>query len=131
MFPGGSYCAKYSADDKKRGKIIYSLVFEEDWFSKPDKIPEITNTMDMYPTKLFLQLRKSIDPLSLIPGLEARGWIITSHLDHKVEASLEGNNLIIKDENLIFTGFAPSEIFGSKSDKAKASIAVNVLSLLR
>jgi hypothetical protein len=131
MFPGGSYCASYSADDKKRGKIIYSLVFEDDWFGKPDKITEITNVMDMYPTKLFLQLKKSIDPLSLISGLEARGWNITSHLTHKVEASSGEYKLIIKDDSLIFTGFAPSEILGSKSDKTKTSIAVSVLGLLK
>lgn len=129
-FPGGIYSAEYVGDDKRSGKLIISLSFETEWFGRPNDISEIIEAVDMSPNEMVLELENSINPESVIPGLEARGWDITSQLRRKIEATASNYRLIIKERSIIFKGFLPEELFGDNSDKEKSKLASNVLYLI-
>ncbi len=129
-FPGGIYIAEYVADDKKSGKLIISLSLESEWFARPSDISSIVDSLDMVPEEMALELIKPIQPESLIPGLEARGWEIRSQLSRKIVAKASTYTLVAENSQITFKGFSPKELFGNKSDKEKAKIASNALALI-
>ena len=129
-FPGGVYVADYIADDKKSGKLILSLSLESEWFARPSDISSIVDSLGMVSEEMVLELIKPIQPESLIPGLEAKGWEICSQLGCKIIAKASTYTLIATHSQITFRGFSPKELFGDKSDKEKAKIASNALALI-
>lgn len=130
IFPGGSYYAEYIAEDKRSGKLLISLNLESEWFSRPQDISKIVDCLGMVPEKMILELKNPIKPESLVAGLEARGWEISSQLSHKVVAKASSYTLVINNSHITFKGFTPQELFGDDSDKKKAKIASSVLTLI-
>ena len=110
--------------------MVYTLALESDWFSKPNRIVAIAEVLQLRPDTMSVKLANRIKPRDLISGLKARNWKITSLLDSKVEAKAEGYSIIILKSEIIFKGFAPSELFGDNTNKNTAAIAANVLALL-
>lgn len=129
-FPGGIYTATYVAETKKSGKLTLSLDLESEWFSRSADISAIVNSLDMVPEEMVLELIKPIQPESLIPGLEARGWEIRSQLRHKIVAKISTYTLTVENSQITFKGFPPKELFGDESDKEKTKIASNALALI-
>jgi hypothetical protein len=129
-FPGGIYTAEYIAQDKTSGKVILSLGLESEWFSRPSEISKIVDCLEMVPEEMVLELINPINPESLIPGLEARGWEIVSQLSKRIEAETASYTLIAEISRITFKGFTPQELFGDKSDKKKSAIASNALALV-
>lgn len=129
-FPAGEYYAEYIAEDKKYGKVVYTLSLDSDWFEQPEDIVSIASALNLDPNSMSVELVKSIEPTKLIPGLKARSWKITSVLNHKVEAKAGSYSIIIQSSEITFKGFVPSELFGNNSDKNASAIAANVLALL-
>ena len=129
-FPGGIYDAEYIGEDKRSGKLIITLSFGAEWFGRPNDISEIIDAVDMSPNEMVLDLENSINPESVIPGLEARGWEITSQLRRKIEAKASNYELIIRKNSITFKGFLPEELFGDDLDKEKSKLASNVLFLI-
>jgi len=129
-FPSGSYAIEYQATDKKTGRLVYRIMFEPEWFEKSELIPKVIDALDMSPTDMRFVLSKPCEPMTMLPGLEASGWKVTSELDDKIEATRSGYQLTVTDAYIELGGLIPSDIFGSTADKAKARLAMSVVALL-
>lgn len=129
-FPAGRYTVRYLARDKKSGSLVHKVTLEPEWFNRPDDIPKIIRSLGMTPTSMKLFLTKPCDPTSMIPGLEASGWELTSELNDEISARRDGYSLTVSAESVTLNGLAPSDIFGATSNKDKARIAMSVISLL-
>lgn len=128
-FPSGEYIIEYSAEDKRTGKLLITLTLESDWFSRPDDIAKIIDSLDMSPSEMTVELSKPVDPNSVVPGLEARGWEITSLLTSKIEAKAATYRVKIETDSITFRGFVPGELFGSNANKDTAMLASSILAL--
>lgn len=129
-FPGGIYTVEYVADDKKYGKLLFSLSLNSEWFGRASDISAIVDSLNMFPDYMVLKLKKSIEPESVLSGLEAKGWEIQSQLPRKIVAKSSPYTLIVEDLQITLKGFLPSELFGDKVDKAKTTIASSILTLI-
>jgi hypothetical protein len=128
-FPAGAYTIEYSAEDKRTGKLIVTLTLESDWFGRPDDIDKIVDSLEMSPSEMTVELSKPVDPSSVVPGLEARGWEITSQLTRKIEAKADTYRVRIETDSITFRGFVPGELFGSNAKKDTAILASTILAL--
>lgn len=129
-FPGGTYTAEYVANDKKHGKIVYSLIFERDWFGRKSDIATIIKSFKMVPDRMIFELTKSIEPQSVIAGLEAQEWEMKSELPTEVIAEKSSYTLTVTGSKIIIEGFTMKELFGNEIDKEKIAIASNALALI-
>ncbi len=129
-FPGGTYTARYVADDKKYGKIVFSLTFTREWLGKGSEIAIVVESFDMFPDSMILRLIKPMEPKSVIAGLEAQGWEMKSELPSKVAAKKSSYTLIVEDSEITLKGFTLEELFGDKTDKEKITITSSALALI-
>jgi len=128
-FPGGDYHIMYEADDKQNGKLIHRVEFRSVWFERLRDISVILGAFDKSPTEIRFNLSGRLKPTEIIPGLESKGWTITSQLAQKVEASFESYNLVIKPGSILFLGFSHSELLTSEHTN-QARLASGVLQSL-
>jgi Caspase domain len=128
-FPGGHYWLEYVADDKRSGLLMRHVTFSETWFSDPREIADVLNELELHPTELKLELSKEIDLKSVVPGIKAAGWKLTSDLAHKAEFSQGTFRLAIENDAITFRGFLPSELFGDAESK-QSQLAGGILMLL-
>jgi len=129
-FPGGCYYCEYKASNIKTGTLITRLDIEKDWFARSSDIASIIESLDMTPDEMVLELEKDISPETMIPGLETRGWTITSQLQRKIVATASTYTLTAEYSRISFKGFTPRELFGDKINKDKTALASSVLALL-
>jgi hypothetical protein len=94
------------------------------------RIPTLLRALEMRPKQFTLQLRNSIDPHKLIPGLRARGWQISKKLDSKIEVFSGPYQVIVEPGSVAFHGLTPNEILGDEADKQKAQLVAGVLLLM-
>ena len=90
----------------------------------------IVDSLDMSPDEMVFELSTEINPESLIPGLESRGWDIQSELGWKIVAKASSYIFIAENDRITLKGFLPKEIFGDDSDKQKVALASNALALV-
>ncbi|HPG00223.1 MAG TPA: caspase family protein [Kiritimatiellia bacterium] len=128
-FPGGTYSVWYVAEDKKRGHLKHSLSLSASWLSRTERIPDVLDALGMRPEKITFGLSVSLNPVSMIAGLEARGWKITSQLSDKVEASADGFVLIARTGSLSFYGLKIEELFAPRLE-GRNKLAYSALALL-
>lgn len=65
---------------------MHRVSFLKSWFGRPDDIVAMLNALELAPTEIHFELAAPQEPLDLIPGLEANGWVVMSQLTRKVEA---------------------------------------------
>lgn len=128
MFPDGSLTATFKGNDNKSGIIEFYLNIGEDWFGNSTAINNIIEALSFVPNSIVFELKKKISPLSLIPGLESKGWKIISENNKKVIAENEGYIHEFTDYKITFSGFTPKELFGIKTNEGK--LAASIFSLL-
>ena len=128
-FPGGRYRLEYIPDTDKAGWLLEHVTFFSAWFSKPEKMAKILDTLDLRPTEMKLELATEITLKRLIPGMKANGWKLESQLDHKAEFSMGSYLLGLENDTITFRGFQTTELLG-ESETNQTKIAGQILNLL-
>jgi hypothetical protein len=131
-FPGAIYSVSYEIDqeNKKEGLIRHNVSLSADWFGDPARITLLLDALDLSPSEMVLHLNQKVNLERFAGGLRARRWIITSVLQRKIEASLNGLTLVIEPRKIRLCGFTPDELFGDCLDPNKVALAGSVLSLI-
>jgi hypothetical protein len=129
-FPDGTYWIKYIPDDKRAGRLIHRVKFFKAWFTRPAEIVHVLQAIGIAPTEIKIYLSAPLNPLDVIPGLEANGWEIISQLDRKVEATKDSYDVVVKTESILFDGFSPKELLGNNGSGEQAQVAASVLQLV-
>ncbi len=113
-FPGGALEARFVADSKRSGRVVRTLTVDGDWLERSEKIPKIVETVGMDPEITVLRLRRPIEVASLVAGLEASGWNVTSELAHEVRAERLGTEWTFCPDRIEVRGLPPIAMFASK-----------------
>lgn len=128
-FPGGRYWLEYLPETDKAGWLLEHVTFFSSWFSKPQKIAEILETLDLRPSEIRMGLSTEITLKQLIPGMKANGWKLESQLEHKAEFSQGSYQLGLEIDAIAFRGFQPAELLG-QAETRQSKIAGGILHLL-
>jgi len=82
--------------------------------------------------RMVLHLSSAVDPESLLAGLNARGWKITSALENEVKASQGGYSLTVRPDKLVYRGFSPQQLLalGRDKDDPKGQLVPGIVKLL-
>jgi len=130
-FPGGSYSCVYVARDKKSGMLQQTLFIGSQHFESVDKIPLLVDAVGIQASKFTVHFNNSFAPLTLIPGLKARGWEVTAHRTDCLKVEQSGYVLTIEPTSITLSGFTPRELFGDKPDEVKTALAAGVFALIK
>lgn len=128
-FPGGRYWLEYLPDTDKAGWLLEHVTFFSTWFSKPQNIADILETLDLRPSEIKMGLSTEITLKQIIPGMKANGWKLESQLEHKAEFSQGAYQLGLEIDSITFRGFQPAELLG-QSETPQSKIAGGILNLL-
>ena len=133
-FPGGRFEFRYDSDkdDPHSGVYIESVRFEPEWFGQLDRMAELTDSLGVSADRMVLHLSSAVDPESLLAGLNARGWKITSALENEVKASQGGYSLTVRPDKLVYRGFSPQQLLalGRDKDDPKGQLVPGIVKLL-
>ncbi len=133
-FPGGRFEFRYNSDkdDPHSGVYTESVRFGPEWFGQLDRMAALTDSLGVSANRMVLHLSSSIEPESLLAGLNSRGWKITSALDSQVKASQAGYSLTVRPDRLVYTGFSPQQLLAMGRDKAdpKGQLVPGIVKLL-
>jgi hypothetical protein len=129
-FPDGALEAKYEADGKNSGHILYTLDFEGPWLKDPARMLKAMRALNFTPDTMRLILSGSLDLDRMKSGLPSRGWHLSSILESEIEATRDGLTLTASATELQWSGLMPKDIFGDDASEQKAALMTNVLGLL-
>ena len=103
-FPGGKMTAEYESDGIRSGLIRYKLRIDKQWLCRFDDIIQICECLDIGLNSFCFSLSKEICPMTLIAGLEANAWEVTSELEEEISATKDGARVTIRKRNICFLG---------------------------
>jgi hypothetical protein len=127
--PGGRYQLEFKMEDAKGGSLRRSATFSETWFSDPARIAGVLKALELTPAEMRCELAAPIDFRTVVPGLKAAGWTLTSQLPHRAEFSQGTFRLSVEADAVSFRGLSAADMLGSAGSK-QSTMARNVLALL-